>query len=260
MNVSQFIGRVWRKLKSPLDEVRFRAMTAQYDFGGHKRIYHVHIRKTGGTSLNQSFLKISGEDSASLYARLAQIHRVISDDKVYVAWNVRYINQGNYFYAFSHVPLHALKLPEGTFTVTCFRDPVRRVISLYNMLMDYQVNKIAHPGMSVQGKWLGSSFDDFLRNIPKEELCNQLYMFSAQYDIEEALERVQGLSHYMFTEDFAQGVEKLNEKTGLNLGTIHIRKTEYKAEIHQRSLDALKEQVNVEYEFLHRVRGMQPDE
>lgn len=261
MDLLQLMWIVSRRIKSSLDEVRFRAVTERYHFKGYKRIYLVHIRKTGGTSLNHSFLTLSGEDSASLYQRLGQErdHRLLSNGKVYVGWNVPYINRGNYFYAFSHVPLHALQLPEKTFTVTCFRDPVKRVISHYNMLMDYQVNNVMHPCMPVEGKWLGNSFDEFLERIPKEHLCNQLFMFSARYDIGEALERVKGLSHFFFTEDFARGVDALNQKTGLQLGAIHTRKTMHKEEIPQRGLDTLRVMLGEEYEFLRRVKEIQLD-
>jgi hypothetical protein len=262
MDLLQLMWIVPRKIKSMLDEMQLRTVTARYDFKGYKRIYLVHIRKTGGTSLNHSFLMLAGEDTASLYKRLGQEpdHRLLSNGKVYVGWNVPYINRGNYFYAFSHVPLHALNLPEQTFTVTCFRDPVRRVLSHYNMLMEYQLNKVAHPCMPIEGKWLGNSFDDFLGRIPREHLCNQLYMFSARYDIGEALDRVKGLSHVFFAEDFGHGVEALNKKTGLALEVIHTRKTSYKADISQRGLDDLREMLREEYEFLRYVREMRQGE
>lgn len=250
------------RLKSPLDEARLRAVTAQYDFGGYRRIYLVHIRKTGGTSLNHSFLTLSGEDPQALYKRLGQKpdHRLLSNDKVFVGWNIPYINGGNYFYAFSHEPLHTLSLPEKTFTVTCFRDPVKRVLSHYNMLMEYRSNNNPHPCMAIEGKWLGNTFDEFLERIPKEHLCNQLYMFSARFNIEEAVERVRGLSHWFFTEDFSLGVDLLNRKTGLTLGAVHMRKTLYKANIPQEKLDTLREILGEEYAFLRRVRALQLDD
>ena len=261
MDLFEVIGKVLRYITSSVDGAKARAITARYDLCGYKRIYLVHIRKTGGTSLNHSFLGLSGEDSATVYKRLAEKpdHRLLCQDKVYVGWNVPYINEGKYYYAFSHTPMHALNLPEKTFVLTCFRDPVQRVISHYNMLMDYKINEIDHPCMPVEGKWLGNSFDEFLERIPKEHLCNQLYMFSAQYDIHEAIERVKGLSHYDFTERFESGIDGLNKKIGLNLRGIHIRKSSYKAEIPQRSIDNLREMVNEEYVFLNYIKEMQND-
>jgi hypothetical protein len=124
------------------------------------------------------------------------------------------------------------------------------------MLMEYQANNIAHPSLLVEGKWLGNSFDDFLQRIPKEHLCNQLYMFSAGYDIQEAVERVKGLSHYFFTEDFDKGVDMINGKLGLSLKATHMRKTTYKADIPQGSLEVLREMVVAEYEFLSRLKNI----
>ena len=34
---------------------------------GYKRIYHCHIRKTGGTSLNSMFLSVDGGDPSEMY-------------------------------------------------------------------------------------------------------------------------------------------------------------------------------------------------
>lgn len=261
MDLRELIRKVTQLLANKLEEREFHAITSHYDFRGYKRIYLVHIRKTGGTSLNHIFLNLPGEDSASLYERLAQKpdHRLLCGDKVYVGWNVEYINKGNYFYAFSHAPLHALDLPEGAFTITCFRDPVQRVISHYNMLMDFQVNKIEHPCMNVEGKWLGGSFDDFLQRMPEEHLLNQLYMFSARYDINEAVEKVASLSHFFFTENFIAGIDELNRKTGLDLEAMHMRKASYRAQIPEAAIEKLRQMLDKEYVFLERVRKLDHD-
>jgi len=230
---------------------------ADYDLSGYKRIYLIHIRKTGGTSINNMFLSLGDKnDPASFYQDLAgkSDHRLIRNGKVFVGWNKRYINKGKYFYAFSHIPLHHLKLPEGTFTVTCFRDPAKRVISHYRMLNEFSKKEIEHPCMKLEGKWLGSSFDDFLDRIPKEHLLNQLYMFSGSFDVNRAFERIMNVSHHFFTEDFAKGIQGLNEKLGLNLDSIHIRKTEWNCKITQHNLDRLREMINEEYLLLDMVR------
>ncbi|QDV69534.1 hypothetical protein Poly24_32500 [Rosistilla carotiformis] len=87
-----------------------RRQSTRYRIGGGKRIYLVHIRKTGGTSLNHAFLQTSGMDSSLLYEQLVQKkdHRVCCGDKVFVGWNIKHINAGHYYYAFSHTPLHQI--------------------------------------------------------------------------------------------------------------------------------------------------------
>jgi hypothetical protein len=250
--------KLFAKVKQLAAAQRYRTITANYDIRGYRRIYLVHIRKTGGTSLIHMFLNLAGTDSSSLYQQLlaATDHRILADGKVYVGWHVPYINRGNYFLAFSHSPLHQLNLPAKTFTIACFRDPVQRVLSHYNMLKNYQTNGIEHPCMQTEGKWLGDSFTDFLERMPQAHLCNQLYMFSAQYDIDEAIVRVAELSHYFFAEDFNHGVDVLNQKLGFDLTAVHVRKASYKAEIPPDQIDRLREMLTPEYEFLAQVRAL----
>ena len=118
------------------------------------------------------------------------------------------------------------------------------------MLMDYQENNISHPCMAIEGQWLGNSFDDFICNLPKEHLLNQLYMFSASYNINEAVRNVKQLSHYFFGDTFASGVDELNRKTGLSLKSIQIRKSGHHAEISSDTLSKLRDMLEDEYRFL----------
>jgi len=266
MKVKNFAEKAMRKSRaifcgwlSIAKERQYQAIMEGCNLKGYKRVYLVHIRKTGGTSLNNMLLSCGGEDSSQLYAQLAQTpdHRLLSNGYIYVGWNVKYINKGRYFYAFSHTPFHRLSLPDKTFTVSCFRDPVKRVVSHYNMLMDFQVNEIDHPCMETEGKWLGKDFNDFLSKIPKEHLLNQLYMFSSDFNISEAISNVQRLSHFFFSDNFDKGIDELNKKTGLNLKAIHIRKADYEAQISDNSLVALREILDDEYRFLDSIRELQ---
>lgn len=258
MRTQEFCQSVINIIRCQLEENRYRKIVAHYNISGYKRIYLIHIRKTGGTSLNHMFLSLGCSDTKSFYDELARSrgHRLIRNNKVFVGWNVRLINKGNYFYAFSHTPLHKLKIPPNTFTVTCFRDPVNRVISHYRMLMDYLINHIPHPCMITEGKWLGNTFDDFIDRIPQEHLLNQIYMFSEDFNIEEAVERVKSVSHFFFSEEFNKGIQELSKKTGVELTPIHIRKSQYPGEFSEANISRLKQRLAPEYLFLERLRSL----
>ena len=246
-----------------------RALVKNYRLGdGYKRIYHYHIRKTGGTSLNQMFLALSGQPGQSLYNRLHEVrpglfgrrtcapdYRLVVDNKVYVGWNKRLIEQGFYFYAFSHLPAHKLRLPERTFTVTCLREPVSRVLSLYNMLLFYRDNDVSHPGMVEQGPWLGRGFCDFLSRVPREHLLCQLYMFSNSYSADEAFDGILSCSHFFFTEDFSQGVKSLSEKLGFTLQPIHIRKADRQEAISAQDMERLRTLLEPEFLLYEKLRA-----
>ena len=74
----------------------FDRISNRYNINGFKRIYHIHIRKTGGTSLNYMFLATSGRRSEDIYNRLAKnpLHKIISNGNIYVGWNTECINSG----------------------------------------------------------------------------------------------------------------------------------------------------------------------
>lgn len=99
MNLEQIGKEILRKSREVIasnlaiaKERKYIEITKGYDLKGYKRVYLVHIRKMGGTSLNNMFLSLSGEDSSQLYAQLAQTpdHRLLSNGKIYVGWNVKY--------------------------------------------------------------------------------------------------------------------------------------------------------------------------
>ena len=256
--VAQRVRKIACKARVDLHSKRYRELAEKYDISGYKRVYCVHIRKTGGTSLNNMFFSLSGAKGSILQQQIRHTkdHRIVHNGKIYVGWNACYINGGHYFYGYSHIPLHKLKLPKKTFTVTCFRDPVKRVVSHYNMLMGFRENGIKRPCMRVEGKWLGNRFEDFLDRIPSRHLMNQLYMFSASYDVEEAVDRAARLSHYFFARDFQSGIDKLNNKTGLALKPVHVHKSAYQEDIPEDALVRLRDMLDSEYRFLERVKKL----
>jgi len=242
-------------------EDKYRKIASSYMIGNYKRIYFVHIRKTGGTSLNNMFLSLGGENSAELYSELVSRvdHRIIRDDRIFVGWHKRLIEKGNYFYAFSHIPLHELRFPKDTFIISCFRDPLQRVLSYYNMLVDMSVNDIKHPCMEVERKYVGDSFDDFLERVPQKHLMNQLFMFSRNLNVHEALDRARSLAYYFFTEDFDNGIETLNAMTQLKLMPLYLRKGSHQPTILEtlpkKSIMMLRKRLSKEYEFLDALKS-----
>ncbi len=166
-----------------------------------------------------SFLGLTGKDPNKLYPELgrSKFKRLIIDDKVYVGWNKLLLEQGNYFYGFSHKPMHAINLPEDTFTITILRDPVKRAISYYNMLKSFEKNNPSHPVLKTEGQYLGESFSDFLGKVPTERLSRQLFMFSEEFNVEEALENISNINFVMSTENYENDLKKLGEELNLNL-------------------------------------------
>jgi hypothetical protein len=249
-----------RKLFSTIADafrgVLIKKTDCKYKLKNYDRVYLIHIRKTAGTSLNKMFLSISGGDSCLLYKRLAKAenNRINEGGFIFVGWNRFYINSGQYFYAFSPLPIHNLSLPRKTYTVTCFRDPVDRVISHYSMLRNYQKNGVCHPCMDVEGKWLGACFEDFIENVPKEHLLNQLFMFDKNFNVDAAIERVSRVSNIIFIDEFDSGVDRINSDLGLELKAIHVRKVEREFEVGDTTMQRLKSLLSLEYAFLSKVR------
>jgi hypothetical protein len=81
-------------------------------------------------------------------------------------------------------------------------------------------------------------------------------MFSATYDIDEAVAAVAQLSHFFFTSEFDRGVEQLNKKTGLSLAPIHIRQASRRTNPSDEQLTRLRELLRDEYTFLQRIRSL----
>lgn len=251
-------GKAYLKwLTDAITDYRCRFLASHNNVHGFNRLYFYHVRKTGGTSVNHLFLSLSGRDSQEIYYRLGDVspnHRIIVHGKVFVGWNRSLIEQGHYFYAFSHIPYHALDLPEETFTITCLRDPVQRVLSHYKMLLFYNLNGSFRSDYEKEAMWLGNSFEDFLNKMPREHMLRQLYMFSEVFDVDEAFENIIQLSHYFFTENFSQGITDLARKTGLALKPLHIRQSSIQFQPKESDLIRLRSMVEPEFDLYRRLQ------
>ncbi len=239
-----------------LNGLKYKKLARNYYINGYSRIYQIHIRKTGGTSLTHMIWAAEKEDTREITRKINRKwdRRIKVNDKVFAGWNLRVINRGHYYYAFSHAPLHKLDLPDNTFTFTCLRDPVKRVISHYKMLKNFEINNINHPCMKVEGHWLGNSPVDFLERIPKEHLLNQLYMFSKNFDIEEAFDNICNCSHVLLTRKLPEHSRNLGRKLNLELKPRHVRKGSFDIQFDDKFIDRLTDMLEKEYRLIEKLQ------
>lgn len=200
---------------------------------------------------------VSGGDDHSIYRNVASTwkHASIVNRFKYAGYDRRVINRGNYFYAYSHLPYWQLDLPKDTYTFTCFRDPVERVLSHYKMLDDYRVSGEWHPCMAVEGKWLGDNIHDFIDNMPKPHLLNQLYMFSKEMNVTEACHAISKMDEVLFTETLSAGLSRMSNALGISLEYQHRRKSTARS-FDLDVVDRLRDELADEYRLLDNIAAL----
>jgi hypothetical protein len=222
--------------------------------GGFARVYHHHIRRTGGTSLNAAFHATGGPGFAAAEPLLAGQGWMVHGGRVFVAHNKYLIEKGEYFFARSHSPAHELRLPARTFTVTIFRDPVERVISHYNLLVGWEKNDVRHPSRATEGPWLGTSFADFLTRIPRAHLLRQLYTFSAAFSVDEAAAATAALGAVLMLEDYPEGLAALGRRLDLDLALFHEKASGRAPDVGEDDRAQVRELLEPEYALLAAIR------
>ncbi len=224
---------------------------------GSQRIYLFHIRKTAGTSLVRSFLALGGEDPSAVEHRISSslMSRTRSGPYIFTCGRGT-LQQRDYFFGWSHMARHRVRIPRRTFTIVLLRDPVARVLSYYRYLL---AGDVADHGMAWQvqtdERALGAKgFSNFLKVIPDELLLNQLYMFSPRFDVSEAAERIMECSAVMMTETYARDLGNLASSLGIPLGHRRERVTTLtNAPVEAEEVEALRDRLATEYELLEKL-------
>jgi hypothetical protein len=254
------MDKLREKLQSIIPSLHPAQVSKPFPFkGDYKRVYHYHIRKTAGASLNFAFWAYSGEHPGLVQRKLphhSKRYRA-NNGLIFVGGNPQVIAEGNYFFARAHNPAHRLNIPPGTFTVTIFRDPVSRTISHYKMLLTaIQNEKKDAQSFGIDMSQGTVTMTEFLNKIPPKHLKRQLYMFSENFNSEEAFENVNSLcSYYFFTEEFSSGLLTLGKILGIELKEYHHHKNPLKPDITDAEMDRLREELQDEYNLIEMLRA-----
>ncbi len=238
----------------------------------YKRVYHFHVRKTAGTSLNAAFWALGGLDLQAM----SNSQLLEGNGLRFVRGNRQLIEEGDYFFANSHQPAYALRLPPSTFTITILRDPVSRAISYYSYLLwvrSEEADRDREPFLDevlAESGFLGggsrrflarlafrrreSTFRNFLDRVPPSHLLTQLHMFSERLDPGEAAENALACSAVCFTETFPEDLKALARELRLDLREREERRFGEKAVLTDDELGMLRERLAPEYTMIDRVR------
>ena len=222
----------------------------------YKRIYQYHIHKSGGTSINFAIFSMGNDPGNNVYNALnnSSSGAIVSNGISFANWKRPPIEQGDYFYAHSHSPMHRLNIPPETFTFAIFREPINRLISQYRHLREIQIKKPQSNAMKTEGRWLGNSFSDFIRNLPKEQMLHQTYFFSAKYDVDEAVENIAKCSFFFFTEEFKEGVDELSSRLGFKIELLHVRESKIDVGVTEADREFLYGTLKKEYDLIEKLR------
>lgn len=216
-----------------------------------KRIYHYHIPKTSGTSINAAFYESENIDYAltirnqfsNLLTRSIKI-----DGKVFSDHNISLINKSAFYYSWSHYPMEDLDFKTDTYTFTSIREPGERIVSYYRFLDD--INKFKndedYKHMVHLLKNYRDRFDEFIYYLPENIKFAQLNMFSKKLDIDEAIENIKRVNHIIVDNNFDPFIKEIDSIFNISLNLNKINKTISKKEI---DISILKKELKKEYLF-----------
>lgn len=222
----------------------------------YDRVYHYHVRKTAGTSLNAAFWALGGLDLKAMRSSDSVFGRGLH----YVRNDRGLITAGDYFFANSHLPAYRVTLPPRTFAVTILRDPSARAVSYYRYLRWAASDAGGSRDPAIrwvreEAEVLGEDFTAFLWRVPERALLAQLSQFSERMDPAEAAAAVLGCDAVCFTETFAADLKELGEVLGIDLVEGHERRFGEEVALAEDERAALRERLAPEYEMLAMVRA-----
>lgn len=241
---------------------RAAAVNVFHRQAAYRRIYHVHIRKTAGTSINAAFLGCKGHFQNDTFLQLHENrpHAVNLDGFVVAGWDRALIARSCYHYAFSHIPFYNLSLGEDVFAFTIIRDPFERYMSYFKMLRDYlckgywpQTGK-RHADLERESCTANLGPIGCLAAAHPPHVLTQLYMFSPKFDLSEAVENAARLNAIYDSSQLGCCVDDMAQNFGIGLTLCHHNRSRAKVEISDKEKDVVLTVLQPEYDFIKRLR------
>lgn len=239
-----------------------------------RRIFLAHVQKTAGTAINNAFLNfgmpvprywdsefvedIRNEKDPPPYAQIviAEDHILERDGIIYRGWAAD-LSQSEFFYAFSHLSLDDVVLPNNAIVFTVLRNPVERVVSHYSELEGWYVDGLAY-NYTVDGSywksWMADGFAGYLESIPQTELMNHLHVYGGLREPQLAMDRLGEMEFVLFNDQLDRGFPRFCERLGLRLELPRIRVQKRRYSPGAGDLELLCEKIAPEIEFYEEAR------
>ncbi len=227
-----------------------------------------HIPKTGGRSIIAAFMRLVVEDAEELSdVELYQLsfgHPSAPQRSDNFKRFVRPFSSatlGTVFLSQDHLPYHdeacrrmrSSTTPDHSFTA--IRDPVSRLFSYFKEyhIQQEQVRdgEIKNCKLSADlGNDFAGSFEEFVRRLSPGRKLEQIWYFSKNLNVDEALSNLSTLTAVIICEDNQAGVEALSAKIGHNLPlkkTVGVRGSSYVLTEEERA--SAKDELASEYDL-----------
>ena len=137
--------------------------------------------------------------------------------------------------------------------MTIFRDPIERIVSHYNYIIGKIERGENEDWLVKERPLLGNSFTQFIDNLPPEKLLNQLYNFSENYNLIEAVDRIKSLNLILTLENLSEGILDINNMLGLNLRIMKKNMSESFYRASSKEIRYLKDKVEKEIDLFNRL-------
>jgi hypothetical protein len=241
-----------------------------------------HIPKTGGRSIIAAFGKLiftDDNDKSFEHSNLSErdVYRAaighplsplrdldipLDQDEGYKCTHIqsRTSLNGTRFLTFGHHPYHAehadAVYDKNCCSFTVVRDPFARLFSYYKEfiveLRRFKTGEISTFSINELNSLNfheDPSFNDFITILPDNRKLEQLYYFSREFDIKEAIKNTEKLSAVVICEKMEKGSAIISNHIGLNLQIGHhgARSSEYSPS--KEEVNYAKRELEPEYEF-----------